>query len=82
MRRESVGRKIPDRELGEPLSSSGREERKVLCERTCPWGWRVFIRVVSELRSCLYISGKGSREKEHSDTRQSGIGARLFLYFL
>jgi hypothetical protein len=31
-----VGRKIPDRELGEPLSSSGREERKVLCERTCP----------------------------------------------
>jgi hypothetical protein len=30
-----VGRKIPDRESGEPLSSSGREERKVLCERTC-----------------------------------------------
>jgi hypothetical protein len=32
-RRESVGRKIPDRELGEPLSSSGREERKVQKER-------------------------------------------------
>jgi hypothetical protein len=30
-----VGKKIPDRELEEPLSSSGREERKVLCERMC-----------------------------------------------
>jgi hypothetical protein len=27
-RRESVGRKIPDRELGEPLSSSGRGKRR------------------------------------------------------
>ena len=30
-----MGRKIPDRESREPLSSSGREERKVLCERMC-----------------------------------------------
>jgi len=35
-RREFVGKKIPDRELGEPLSYSGQEERKVLCEQMCP----------------------------------------------
>jgi hypothetical protein len=30
-----VGRKIPDRELEEPLSYSGQGERKVLEERSC-----------------------------------------------
>ena len=60
-----MGRKIPDRELGEPLISLGREERKVLCERTCPWVARSASEWYQILSLFIYFRQR-EKEKEGS----------------
>jgi hypothetical protein len=45
-----------------------------------PWV-AIYVRVVSEQVSCLYISGKGGEEeKKHSDTHRVVSEQGIFLY--